>query len=594
MHWFTLIKVFSGKFYFIRAVLVLAGTVTALAGGNFAPPAEGPLAFRRDRVPLDVDTMGKLSVSLVLLANGIEGKTPGERRGAAQMLALAVALDPGNARARRTLLEFEAERHQADTDAENLAKSRERIWQWIGWLESTEAGIDGQALADCLKDVVSISAPQDARASELLAKGERGKWSGWIPAGSAYEEVKALVSVPEDAPPRKPAALLTKATVSVPLWHKIDKDEPIRWALALSPLQMKTQSASEDENADQNEFSLVLGLPESEGGVSPLTEPLLKLLALQHGKLPAGRTVTINSAEYETSQSSGKLQSISGAAAVLASAAITGIEPDASIIGTLDGAGTFKLPTNFWEQLRTVKAGSGGRLVLPAEAATYLPSILAMGNPKFFMDHEVVLAADFKQLLNLSAKKPDEGFEKISAQFQEIRMKMGSQPLGQYVANSFIRRRLTEIAQAAPFHYSAKMLAIQGAGNRPIYVIRPVVISELRQAIEPLDWVVRHGYTEFEQAELNAVIATFEKCRSDIEQLLRYTEKPDRTVVDQVLTMANLLRPIERAARTRPDPDDYGSNRELSNAITAFVRSHKEICSLLGLPPPPEPGRDDD
>lgn len=573
----------------IRAALLLAGSVTVLAAGSFAPPAEGPLAFRRDRVPLDVDTMGKLSVNLVTLASGIEGKTPAERRGAAQMLALAVALDPGNARARRTLEGFESENHQADTDAENLAKSRERIWQWIGWLESTEAGADGQALADCLKDVVSISDPRDARASELLAKGEKGKWSGWIPAGSAYEEVKAVVQAPVDTTSWKPAALLTNASLSVPLWHQINKDEPIRWALALAPLQMTARSIGEDENADQNKFSLVLGQPKSEGGVSPLTEPLLKLLAAQHGKLPAGRTVTINSAGYETSQLSGKLQSISGAAAVLASAAITGIEPDATIIGTLDAAGMFKLPTNFWEQLRTVKDGNGGRLVLPAEAATYLPSILAMGNPKFFMDHEVVLAADFKQLLNLSAKTPGEDFEKISIQFEEIHEKMGNQPLGQYVANSFIRRRLTEIAQAAPFHYSAKMLAIQGAGNRPIYVIQPVVISELRQAIEPLEWVVRHGYKEFEPAELNAVSATLEKCTSDIEQLLRYTEKVDREVVDQVLAMAILLRPIERAARARPDPNDYGSNRELSNAITAFVKSHKEICSLLGLPRPPEP-----
>ena len=104
MDCFTLLKMFSGKFHFTRvAVVLLAGLMGASAEGNFALPAEGPVAFRRDRVPLDVDTMGKLSMQLVVLAKGVAGATPMERRGAAQMLAMAIALDPGNARARRVL-----------------------------------------------------------------------------------------------------------------------------------------------------------------------------------------------------------------------------------------------------------------------------------------------------------------------------------------------------------------------------------------------------------------------------------------------------------------------------------------------------------
>ena len=586
MSCFTLIKVFSGKFHFIRSALLLAGTMVAATAGNFALPAEGPVAFRRDRVPLDVDTISKLSAQLVTLADGMEDNTPGERRGAAQMLALALALDPGNGRARKVLKEFENGEHMPDIDLDGLASSRVRIWQWISWLDTAEAGTHGQALAACLKDVSAISDPKDPRAEELLANGEKGAWAGWIPATVAYEEPDLVEITPKDDSPQQPTeplnATLTKATVSTPLWRAVDKSEPTQWALALAPLQMEVASTTEDDGS-HSRFSVILGRTETDEQLKRLIEPLRELLTVQHGRLPAGRTVTINSPELQTSLRSNKRQSISGAVAVLASAAVTGLEPSAAIIGTLDSKGTFKLPTNFWDHLRAVKSGTGGRLVLPAEAAAYLPSILAMENPKFFMDHEVVLAADFEQLLNLSAKKPDDAFGKISAQFREIREKMGSQPLGPYVANGFIRRRLAEIAQAAPYHYSAKMLAIQGAGNRPIYVIRPVVISELRRAIEPLEWVVEYGHSYYETAQANALGTTFEKCRGEIERLLRYTEKADRELVDQVLTMVTLLRPMERAAKAKQNPDDYGSNNALDSAISAFLRSHADVSRALGL-----------
>jgi hypothetical protein len=338
------------------------------------------------------------------------------------------------------------------------------------------------------------------------------------------------------------------------------------------------------QNAGTARFSIILAKPETGGQLTSLIGPLLKLLGEQHGSLPKGRIVTIDSPELEASLHSGKRQSISGSVGVLASSAISGREPDATIIGTLDSNGAFNLPTDFWDQLRAVKDGSSGRLVLPANAALYLPSILAMENPKFFMDHEVVLAANFKQLLDLSAKTPDDAFARISAQFNEIRSKMGTQPLGQYVANSFIRRRLTEISQASPYHYSAKMLAIQGAGNRPIYVIRPVVLSELRRVIEPLDWIVKHGHSPFRETEVNDIGTTFETCRGEIEHVLRYTEKADRDVVDQVLAMVTLLRPIDRIARGRQESDNYFSPA-MDAAISAFLKSHAEVSANLKQTP---------
>ncbi|MES2660257.1 MAG: hypothetical protein V4689_16660 [Verrucomicrobiota bacterium] len=586
---------FSGKFHILKVVMVLAGSAVPLLAGNFAAPAEGPVAFRRDRVPLDVDTMAKLSAQLTTLAAGMAGETPAERRGAAQMLALATALDPANTRARAVLEEFEKETHRAGGDAEKIANHRARIWQLIGWLESAEAGPDGQALAACLKDVVVISDPKDPRSEPILAQGERGAWKDWIPASASYEEPKAVEETPDMPvePVEKSAFLLTEATVSAPLWRQVEKSDPPKWTLSIAPLHMTAASATEGKAAEAP-FSIQVGKPAEGSQLAPLSGPLRALLLKQHGKLPAGGVVRIDSPELEASLVSKKKQSISAATAVLANAAISGVAPDATIIGQVDATGAFTLPTGFWEQLRAIRGGTGKRLVLPAEAATYLPSMLAMENPKFFMDHEVVLVADFQQLMELSAESRDDAFGKISAQFQEIRGKAGTQPLGPYLANSFVRRRLSEISVAAPFHYSAKMLAIQGAGSRPIFVIRPVLVSELQRAIEPMDWLIKRGIAPLQPEEVDPIGTTFETCRSQVDHLLRYTDKADRELVDQVLDMVALLRPLDRAARARPDPYESGEiSAALLSSYKALVEAHAAVAAKLrGRPAEPDPPTD--
>ena len=142
---------------------VWAITAMTLVAGNFAPPAEGPVAFRRDRLPLDADTMATLSRQLVTLAQGLDAETAVNRRAAAQMLALATALDPGNGKAREVLAGFQNGSHPPAADAEQLEKSRERVWQDIAWLETPEAGGEGQALAACLADVLVVSDPKTPR-----------------------------------------------------------------------------------------------------------------------------------------------------------------------------------------------------------------------------------------------------------------------------------------------------------------------------------------------------------------------------------------------------------------------------------------------
>ena len=62
------------------------------------------------------------------------------------------------------------------------------------------------------------------------------------------------------------------------------------------------------------------------------------------------------------------------------------------VLGRVDENGALTLPKSFWEQMLALGPGNGKRLVLPASAAGWLPSLLAIGKPGIFMDYEVLLA----------------------------------------------------------------------------------------------------------------------------------------------------------------------------------------------------------
>jgi hypothetical protein len=567
------------SFHLWLAAAFLAGT--ALCAGEFAPPAEGPVAFRRDRIPLDADMMASLSRQLVTLAEGLDAESAANRRTAAQMLALSSALDPGNSKARDLISTLQKGARGTHPTGDQIEKSQDDVWQVLEWLEQPAAGRQAQALAACLIDVMRVSDPESPQAAAHRADREQGAWKGWIPPLSAYE--KKVPVEPEDPAPTSPAVAvgtppLEKARINTVLWKPSGGEGAVKWTLGPAALEMSATVAVDAEER-RKPFSLTIGTSPNGSTAAALVPPLLKVLKKQHGALPAGRAVAITGASLDESLVAKKRLSISGAAAILASSAISGREPDAVVIGLVDEQGHFKLPTGFWNQLQALGPGTGARLVLPAAAADHLPSMLALERPEFFAEYEVLIASNFKELLDLTAKAPDEPIAKPLALFRELREKGSSQPLRQYVANPFIRRRLAELSQEAPYHVSAKMLGVQGAGNRPAFISRLVLCSELRRAIEPMGTLVSTTPGNLSEAQLEEIGATFETCKSQTERLFRYAEKADRDLISRTQDMITTLRPLDRAAKSR------GETYEVLSAVTiahsAVVRAHNAMVQEL-------------
>lgn len=584
----------------LTAALLLAPALPCAAAG-FVPPAEGPVAFRRDKLPLDADAITGLSRSVEALAAGLNAETPADRRGAAQMLALALALDPANAKARRLVTAYQDGSHQPDADVTRLEKSRARIWQVTAWLETSDAGPDGQALAACLKDVMVVSDPKHPKVAELRQAGEKGAWSGWVPAVSSYEIKQAVAAndtpeaddeeeagKPEVMPQPPGKEPLAKASVQVPIWQWVGRESDGKWVMGPAPLEMSAESRPPPGPEEGPlRFRLTLG---SGGDESPLAQTarlVTELLRKQHGSLPDHLRVRIGRSELDRALEARRRFSISAAAAVLGSAAITGVEPDAVIVGTVDENGAFKLPGSFWDQLHALGKGNGKRLILPAEAAAVLPSFLALEKPEFFMQYEVLLARDFKELLVLSAKTPEGALAPPLAKFKEIRDRMGNQDIRQYIGNTFIKQRLMTVLQECPNHFSAKALVIQASGSRPTLVARPVLAAELLRAFEPMTWLVSAEDHGFSAPQLAKVGAIYDQCRAAVDAMQRYTEKNDQPLFDKALGVVIALRNVDRATRARGESyvvleGVMAARRELSRLYREFAETAGEATGEAG------------
>ena len=95
-----------------RIPRVMAGLAVALAlqsswgRADFIAPTDR-VPFRRDQLPIDVETMGQLSRQLTVLCTTLNTEDPENQRVAAQFLAVAAALDPVNRQATELLEVFD-------------------------------------------------------------------------------------------------------------------------------------------------------------------------------------------------------------------------------------------------------------------------------------------------------------------------------------------------------------------------------------------------------------------------------------------------------------------------------------------------------
>lgn len=547
-----------------------------LAGGPFAAPEEGPVPFRRDRVPLDVETMTGLSQQLTQLSRTLGDGQPADRRAVAKTLALALALDPANREARDLIAERLDGKAPSVGPDDQSEKARAALWQLLPWLESEEAGKDAQALGTCLAEVAAAVDPLHPSASERKENGR--VWKRWIPELAAYQEKAVEPSLPPAGTESTPASAgpvlaRREASVGTPLWAHEKPEEPA--ALQLVTVSMRA-SIEKDENPQPFQFQFQGSEPTE--ALRKANESVTAALKAMGDTLPAGGKVSLRcgKTDYSFRQNG---DSVTAAAAVLLDAAVSGREPDATVLGVVDASGLLKLPSRAWDRLRALSSGPGGRLIVPREAEPMLTSILALEDAAFFMKYEVILAGNVKELVERSAKTAEGPLAEVSSRFNEIRIKQGTMNLGQYAANRFVRQRFAEIYQLYPDHVSARLLDVQGAGKRPIWLPRPILASEIRKAIEPIGPFAKK--TSVYEVEVDQIDKIHDACRVKLDALERYADMRDRELHAKSKDLLNALRTTSKARRSRDELYGYDRFQTSMQALKAAYDSYRrELASV--------------
>ena len=133
------------------------------------------------------------------------------------------------------------------------------------------------------------------------------------------------------------------------------------------------------------------------------------------------------------------------------------------------------------------------------------------------------------------------------------------------------------------------MLVIQGAGDRPVSLPRGVLATELRRAIEPVEWLMQRPGSSFKVTEFEQLGTTYTTVDARIEHLLRYAEKKaDRELVGRVKDMATTIRMLDRVARGRGEPSLVALAVQSAHltVVRAYGTVTEELAREAGEPEP--------
>jgi hypothetical protein len=545
-------------------------TVMAVfAAGPFPMPKDGPVPFRRDRLPLDADTLRGLSGELVVLGRSQDIETPEGRHVAAQSLALALALDPMNPSARETLESFR-EGNPLGKKASILPSAR--IRQLTSWLESEKAGAEARALAVCLRDVLA--------AAELPGNppaAQEGAWRGWVPELAAYRPAEVGPQEPKpETPvtPQGPALARREGEIFAPIWvHHAELKRDVFQKVKVS---MKELPPREGE---PQAASFRVELQGANGAFAETGKTLTSVVGKLHeGQLPTARLgLSLGKGAFPDRPDAG----LSAAAAVLIDAAISGREPAGIVIGRVDKSGKLTSPPRLADRLLALAGGDGGRLILPREAEPLLASIPVLAGQDFFLKYEVIYASNVRELVERATSKPSGAAGEATELFAEIRSKAGNPSgVGSYVANRFVRQRLAEVYQKFPDHASARLLWQQGGGEVPLKLARPVIAAEIFRSLDALTWLTVLDANETVQTR--KIDQAQETCRNEIERMERYVASDDRALLDRYREVLQSIKAFAREVRERSSDTYYYYEQDKSeNALRELKRAYQDYREEL-------------
>ena len=545
----------------------LFALTAALSADSFQPPTGKISPFRRDHLPINDQSIIGLSEYLTTITGGSPYQTAEDRRAVAKALALALALDPKNQSAEDRLSKLIEGEKPDSADKDKIEREKKNLWDSLNWLASPEAGQDGNLLASLMGETLAAIYPSDSEASSYLGKPEQAAWNGWVAELASFEkspvieqkaDIKKEVEEEQELATHKPeedrkydpkaGVIINSGNIST-VFNMYDKSKAM-WLPKVVSVSMKaTGTPKDDLGEDQYGFHLeIFGDSEDFWQIqkevsSPLKDRLFDYL----GQLPERAEIKIRldgEPAYPFSKNRG---AISGPAFVLANAALTGATLDGTVIGEIDKSGKLILPNYFWRALMELADGTGGRLIIPASAEPMFVNLLALEKPEFFFKYEVLVASSLEEYVTLASKDASDQHEEISNKFKIIKEKATGKMMSNYLSNKFVRERLQEIIDQAPYHLSAKVLNIYGSASRPRYLTREALGAEIWRKVDVISEIVKiKDFDEINSNQLAKLDELYRKMRDDLRELDRYTDSRDADLLKEGKDLVAAVRGFGR------------------------------------------------
>ncbi len=147
---------------------------------SYIRPNESKELFQLEKIPLQVNHMKEVSKLLIVMALRPQDDTSVQCRASAQLLALAMRLDPLNKNARKTDKAFSRGKAQQTSTADQILKAQAKLRFYSRWLANPDAGPQANMLANYLTDASKTLTP------ETINNDDTANWTGVLPNIDQY------------------------------------------------------------------------------------------------------------------------------------------------------------------------------------------------------------------------------------------------------------------------------------------------------------------------------------------------------------------------------------------------------------------------
>jgi len=608
--------------FFIRLLALL--TILSHTGfsASYHRPDGSKELFQLENIPLRVTTMKEISKHLVVIACRKQDDRAEQRRASAQLLALAMRLDPTNKMIRETDKTFSKGEKPNEAKNDQVVKAKFTLRFYHKWLASPDAGKDANLLASLLSDATKTLDPK------TLRQPDTADWSGVLPSIQAAaipkppsesqlkKPEKDISEIPKPAPkPAVPDAqfYLPKLLVRAPLTIELKEKYINPWSPAvasyryiaknsITPIEIKisksatAKDALSQENVPEDENTLTISFSPSlkNENRTPTTVPALvaapqkittsqkitytlkTLLQSRHSTLPASDiNIKLSQGRYALSND----LAITAPLAIMLEASATNqpLRNDIHVCAAINAQGKLRQSKNFWEQMKFLrKSKRGGRLIVAAESNDLIMQFLVFGDPEFFTRWEIVTAETLDQAMELATETNPKKITDASELFRTIQELTKKSEATQIAVNSTVRNRLSEIIHLFPTHLSSKALLIQGSPNRPSRLNGLALAHQLFPIIQRIDKLLSSTYLPPEdQLKKNHT-----ELRKSLDPLERLVDGTDDELYQKTLKLTNDFRRLATLAR-RSKSNSYDSDTTISQSASNLILRMQEECNTL-------------